>query len=167
LAHPDLLQEIVVAEDQTLWHCHHQDVHQGMQTGELRFRIGRKDGEIRWIEHTCQPITGSQGGFLGIRASNRDITDRLQAELEAYRHREDLAHLSRVGVLGELTASLAHELNQPLTAILSNAQAGQRFLQGPAPDPAEVGEILKDIAQDRETGCGYPPGIHSGLGSGD
>jgi PAS domain-containing protein len=46
LAHPDLLREIVVAEDQTLWHCHHQDVHQGMQTGELRFRIGRK-GRLR------------------------------------------------------------------------------------------------------------------------
>ena len=148
LERPDLLREIVVSEDQTLWNCHHQDEHQGMQAGELRFRIGRKDGGIRWIEHTCQPVTGSQGEFLGIRVSNRDITDRLQAELEAQRHREELAHLSRVGMLGELTASLAHELNQPLTAILSNAQAGQRFLQGTAPDPAEVAEILKDIAQD-------------------
>jgi signal transduction histidine kinase len=73
---------------------------------------------------------------------------RKQSELEAQGLRNDLAHAGRVATIGELTASLAHELNQPLTAILSNAQAGQRVL-GTAPvDLGEVAEILRDIVED-------------------
>jgi signal transduction histidine kinase len=73
---------------------------------------------------------------------------RKQSELEAQGLRNDLAHAGRVATIGELTASLAHELNQPLTAILSNAQAGQRVLETAPVDLAEVGEILKDIVED-------------------
>jgi len=77
---------------------------------------------------------------------SRDVLNAgaLSKELKA-QHRE-LAHMSRVSAMGVLSASIAHELNQPLTAILSNAQAGQRFLAAPEPDLAEVREILKDIA---------------------
>ena len=78
-------------------------------------------------------------------ASIVDITERKQAELEAARQRHDLAHLARVTTLGELSSSLAHELTHPLTAILSNAQAAQRFLDGDDVDLSEVREILKDI----------------------
>lgn len=70
------------------------------------------------------------------------------AEVQAHAHRNDLAHLGRVSLMGELSASFAHELNQPLTAILSNAQAAQRFLKAPNPDLDSVGEILADIASD-------------------
>ena len=73
---------------------------------------------------------------------------RKQSELEAQGLRNDLAHAGRVATIGELTASLAHELNQPLTAILSNAQAGQRVLETAPVDLAEVREILKDIVED-------------------
>jgi C4-dicarboxylate-specific signal transduction histidine kinase len=73
---------------------------------------------------------------------------RKQAELEAQGLRNDLAHAGRVATIGELTASLAHELNQPLTAILSNAQAGQRVLETVPVNLEEVGEILKDIVED-------------------
>jgi len=73
---------------------------------------------------------------------------RKQAELEAQGLRNDLAHAGRVATIGELTASLAHELNQPLTAILSNAQAGQRVLSTAPVDLEEIGEILKDIVED-------------------
>jgi two-component system sensor kinase FixL len=73
---------------------------------------------------------------------------RKQSELEAQGLRNDLAHAGRVATIGELTASLAHELNQPLTAILSNAQAGQRVLETAPVDLEEVGEILKDIVED-------------------
>ena len=61
---------------------------------------------------------------------------------------QELTHVSRVATLGELSASLAHELNQPLTAILSNAQAARRFLTGDQADPDEVNEILNDIIND-------------------
>jgi two-component system sensor kinase FixL len=73
---------------------------------------------------------------------------RKQSELEAQGLRNDLAHAGRVATIGELTASLAHELNQPLTAILSNAQAGQRVLETAPVDLEEVAEILKDIVED-------------------
>jgi two-component system sensor kinase FixL len=70
------------------------------------------------------------------------------AELEVQKRRQEMAHLTRVSTLGELAGSLAHELNQPLTAILSNAQAAQRFLAVQPADVEEVREVLKDIVQD-------------------
>jgi signal transduction histidine kinase len=73
---------------------------------------------------------------------------RKQGELEAQRLRQDLAHIGRVSALGEFAASLAHELNQPLTAILSNTQAALRLLAADAVDLEEVREILKDIETD-------------------
>ncbi len=75
------------------------------------------------------------------------IVDRTE-RYEMYRQRQELAHLTRVSTMGELAASLAHELNQPLTAILSNAQAAQRFMAADPVDLAEVREILNDIVQD-------------------
>jgi len=75
---------------------------------------------------------------------------RKQGELEAQRLRQDLTHIGRVSALGELAASLAHELNQPLTAILSNAQAAQRLLAVDAANLEEVREILKDIVMDNK-----------------
>jgi signal transduction histidine kinase len=73
---------------------------------------------------------------------------RKQGELEAQRLRQDLAHIGRVSAMGELAASLAHELNQPLTAILSNAQAAQRFLAAEVVDLEQMREILSDIVAD-------------------
>jgi signal transduction histidine kinase len=75
-------------------------------------------------------------------------TRRRQAELEARQRRDELAHVSRVATVGELTSSLTHELNQPLTAIVTNAQAGLRFLLRETPDVMEVAEALREIAKD-------------------
>jgi PAS domain S-box-containing protein len=145
---PALFREIIVHEDKKIWDAHALKSEKELKPGELQFRIQRKDGQIRWIEHACQPVTDPQGALLGLRASNRDITARKQAELDAQRHRAELTHVSRIATLGELSASLAHELNQPLTAILSNAQAARRFLSGDMADPDEVNEILNDIIND-------------------
>jgi C4-dicarboxylate-specific signal transduction histidine kinase len=71
-----------------------------------------------------------------------------QVELEAQRLRQEMAHIGRVSAMGELTASLAHELNQPLTAILNNAQVAQRFLAAEVVDVVEMREILDDIVAD-------------------
>ena len=87
----------------------------------------RKDGSEVPVEIGLNPIHTSEGLF--VLASIVDISERKQAELEAARQRNDLAHLARVTTLGELSSSLAHELTHPLTAILSNAQAAQRFLE--------------------------------------
>ena len=73
---------------------------------------------------------------------------RRRSEVEGQRLRQSLAHVGRVSTMGELTASLAHELNQPLTAILSNAQAAQLILDSPRMDLTEIREILGDIVED-------------------
>ena len=75
-------------------------------------------------------------------------TRRRRSETDLRRNREQLAHVTRVSTMGELAASLAHELNQPLTAILSNAQAAQRFLDAKPANLGEVREILEDIVTD-------------------
>jgi two-component system sensor kinase FixL len=83
----------------------------------------------------------------------RDVTLQKRAEREAQQQRMELIHLSRVVMLGELSGSLAHELNQPLTAILSNAQAAQRLLAADRADTHELQDILKDIVhEDRRAG---------------
>jgi len=79
-----------------------------------------------------------------------DITRQKEADAEAQRQREELAHLSRVAALGMLTGSLAHELNQPLGAILANAEAAELFLQSDAPDLDELRAIVQDIRRDDE-----------------
>jgi C4-dicarboxylate-specific signal transduction histidine kinase len=76
------------------------------------------------------------------------MTKRKHAEEQAARQRNEMAHLSRVAMLGELSGSLAHELSSPLSAILSNAQAAQRILANGDADRAEVREILNDIVRE-------------------
>jgi PAS domain S-box-containing protein len=84
----------------------------------------------------------------------RDITDRRRAELEADSHRRELAHLGRVATLGELSGTLAHELSQPLTAVLSNAQAARRLLDHDVPDVDLIRAALDDIIRnDKRAGA--------------
>ena len=80
----------------------------------------------------------------------RDITDQKRAEATLRQSLDEIAHLNRVAAMGELTASIAHELNQPLAAILCNAQAAGRFLNRESPDLARVQECLNAIAADDE-----------------
>jgi len=83
-----------------------------------------------------------------------DVTERRRYEREAATQRDEIAHLSRVAMLGELSGSLAHELNQPLAAILSNAQAAQRLLARSPPQLDTVADILADIVtSDRRAGA--------------
>ncbi len=105
----------------------------------------RKDGSEFPVEAALSPMATEQGLF--VLASVVDITHRRQLEQATARQRDELAHLSRVAMLGELSGSLAHELNQPLAAILSNAQAAQRFLAQNPPRVEQIPEILSDIVK--------------------
>jgi two-component system, LuxR family, sensor kinase FixL len=109
------------------------------QPHELSAR--RKDGTEFRAEISLHPFPFDEGATLAFVI---DRTDRY----ELHRNRLDLAHLMRVSTMGQLASSLAHELNQPLTAILSNVQAAQRFMAADPIDLAEVREILNDIVQD-------------------
>jgi len=111
-----------------------------------------KDGSEVPIEIGLNPVHTSKG--LCVLATIVDIRERKQAELEAARQRHELAHLSRVTMLGELSGSLAHELNQPLTAILSNAQAAQKLLADGAVDVSELREILAEIVDEDKHASG-------------
>ncbi len=142
---PGFFLRILHPEDRALWDQHDQDMHESRSHGELQFRIKNKNREIRWIEHVCNPVVDRDGRYLGLRASNRDITAQREAEEEARRHLQELSHMSRLTTIGELTAALAHQLNQPLAAILSNAQAGKRFLGLESCDTKEIKNILSAI----------------------
>ena len=92
---------------------------------------------------------------------------RKQGELEAQRLRQDLTHIGRVSALGELTASLAHELSQPLTAILSNAQTAQRLLAAEVVDLESVREILSDIVADDKRAAAVISGLRALIKKGE
>jgi PAS domain S-box-containing protein len=120
---------------------------------ETELRIDLPDGGVRWITMFGRGEFDAGGRPIRTRGIALDSTQRKLDELKLEEKRMEVAHLSRVGTLGELSGALAHELNQPLTAILSNAQAAQRFLARDRPDIDEVRAILQDIVdEDRRAG---------------
>jgi two-component system, LuxR family, sensor kinase FixL len=128
-----------------------QAVENSLRTGaEYRseYRAVLPDGQIRWIVGRGHVEFNGDGKPVRMRGASVDITKRKEAELEAAGQRMELAHLSRVTTLGELSSSIAHELSLPLSAILSNAQAAQRVLANGKADLAEVREILNDIVSE-------------------
>ena len=103
----------------------------------MEYRLRRHDGEYRWVFDKGVPRYAPDGTFLGYIGCADDISDRRLAEEEAALQRQEVAHLMRVSVVGELSGAIAHEINQPLTAILSNAQAALHFLAQKSPDLVE------------------------------
>ena len=154
LDHGGRLREFWIA------HVHADDRPQVIETAQ-RFDIGGQDlvtmeyrywhGErgLVWLHHLVRAVARDGNGLV-VRTVGvfQDITERKEAEMEARRAQNELAHAARMSVLGELAASMAHELNQPLAAILSNAQAARRFLAAPNTDLKEIREILDDIVRD-------------------
>jgi len=82
---PSLFKEIIVPEDRDIWYAHYHDSRQELKPREIQFRIQRRDGQMRWIEHSCQPVIDNHGALQGFRASNRDITSRKLAEVDLRR----------------------------------------------------------------------------------
>jgi PAS domain S-box-containing protein len=110
--------------------------------------LPRGDGAIRHVAGTCVPHRDGTGRIAGCFALVQDVTEGVRTDEELRRQRAELAHVARVVTVGQLSTTIAHELNQPLAAIVSNAQAAQRFLTGPNQDEAEVQEALTEIAED-------------------
>jgi PAS domain S-box-containing protein len=117
---------------------------------EMEHRILHKDGSIRWVLARGAVVGEDGPGPLRVIGTSTDVTGRRQAEEALRQARVELAHAGRLSALGELSASIAHELGQPLAAILSNAQAGLNLLRRTAPSRDELEEILRDIAKDDE-----------------
>ncbi len=116
-------------------------------------RVVLPDGKLRWVSVHGAGGVDRADGRPRVRAVSIDVTARKHAEAEAKQRQNEITHLSRVAMLGELSGSLAHELNQPLTAIMSNAQAALRFLKQGDGGLGEIREILADIVdEDRHAG---------------
>jgi PAS domain S-box-containing protein len=115
---------------------------------DFEHRIIRADGQNRWLRVRGKTVFSDDGRPLRSDGIVQDVTERKRAETEALVLREELAHFSCVATVGELTASIAHELAQPLAAILANTQTAWRLMQSETPDLNEMREILADIAAD-------------------
>lgn len=116
-----------------------------VQDLECRFICGE---DVRWVLAKGRLLRGAAGEPRRMIGVCIDITQRKQQEMQERLQREQLAHLSRSAMLGELSGAVAHELSQPLAAILMNAQAAQYELQKPAPNLHELAAIIADISAD-------------------
>src|SRR4029434_11211653 len=126
--------------------------HAALATGEpfeseARFRRAA-DGEYRWLLARGVPLRDGHGKILRWYGILTDIEDRKRAEEERRQTEAELAHINRVSIMGELGTSIAHEVNQPLTGIVSNGSACLRWLAGDPPNVSEVREAVGDIVRD-------------------
>jgi C4-dicarboxylate-specific signal transduction histidine kinase len=118
---------------------------------EAEARVLRSDGQYRWLLIRNVPLRNKNGKVVKWYGTSTDIEDLKRAEEEREKLRQleaDLAHINRVNILGELAASVAHEVNQPLTGIVSNGGACLRWLAGDAPNLEEAREAVHDIVRD-------------------
>jgi PAS domain S-box-containing protein len=156
-----LLQDRVHPEDRAL---RDSAVKAAIEThGEykIEYRVLLPDGTIRWMGASGRCVTGENGKGTRLIGVSIDITPQKIAEAEARRYHEEVGHLSRVAAVGELAASIAHELNQPLSGIISNAAAGQRFIARGNVDLQEIRDLLGDIMADGRRAGDVIRGIQS------
>jgi signal transduction histidine kinase len=114
---------------------------------EVRYRRAA-DGQYRWFLTRAVPLRDGRGKILKWYGISTDIEDRKRAEEERERLRADLAHVNRVSMLGELAASVSHELKQPITAAMTNAKTCLRWLKREQPNVDEAIEATSRIVND-------------------
>jgi PAS domain S-box-containing protein len=147
--------------DQPLERVHPEDLDKLLQAfsrvidervdSEVEFRLVLPDGAVKWVHGIGHPVLNANGEFVEVIGTTVDITERKRAEEERARlHRleTDLAHINRVSIMGELTASIAHEVNQPLSGVVSNGSACLRWLAGDTPNIEEARETARRIVRD-------------------
>ena len=126
-----------------------EDVQSGKrQDCHTEKRYCRKDGKVIWVRVSTARALDSSSALQGIPAIIEDITERKRAEVAWHDAREALSRATRLTVMGELSASIAHEINQPLAAIITNGHACERFLTLSPPDLDEVKDAVGEIVRD-------------------
>ena len=142
------LQSLVHPEDRELVRV---AVDNALNTGaeyDTEYRIVLPDGQVRWMAGRGRVEFNREGKPVRMRGVSLDITERWRAEQELQQLRQEIAHVSRVSMMGQLASALAHEINQPLGAILRNAEAAELFIRHESPDLNEIRAILADIRKD-------------------
>ena len=140
-----------VEEEPEKWRRHREtlDAHQPFRS--FTYKIVRADGSTLYVATSGKPVFDRAGAFLGYRGVGTDITAEVradQAEKALHQARAELSHVTRLMTLGELTASIAHEVNQPLAAIITNAEASLRWLDRETPELAEARRSVAQIISD-------------------
>lgn len=133
--HPDDVQHIAQV---------HESATVLRQPFEIEYRLRRHDGKYRWIMHHATLRHTAGGDLLGYIGSAIDITERKESEQAS----RIISHAQRLVLMGELSAAIAHEVRQPLHAILNNAAAATNLLASPDPPVRELQEIISDIRAD-------------------
>jgi PAS domain S-box-containing protein len=115
---------------------------------EVEYRINRPDGQARWVMSKGRAYCDSAGEPMRMVGLTMDITERKQLEHDLLKTQSDLARISRLLTLGELTSSIAHEVNQPLVAVVTNGDACMRWLAAEPPKLDKVRESLAWIVKE-------------------
>jgi len=139
VVHPEDRESVRVAVDNAL------------NTGaeyDTEYRIVLPAGQVRWMSGRGRVEFNREGKPVRMRGVALDITERWHAGQELQQLRQEIAHVSRVSIMGQLASALAHEINQPLGAILRNAEAAELFIRHESPDLNEICAILADIRKD-------------------
>src|SRR3984893_16148032 len=130
-------------------------------TFESEHRLLLPYGKTRWVIMRGRCLKDEEGNLLETIGVTLDVSAQKQADLQLQVQREEMAHRNRVSLMGEMTASFAHELNQPLTAIANNASAARRFLQRGNLDPELLQQLLQDMVADSQRAGEVIRGIRS------
>ena len=135
-------------EDSDALHSVLERARSGYGVYDADFRVVLPSGEVRWVATRGRVEFDGAGKPAFARSVSHDITLQKKAEEETRNLQRELAHAGRVWMMGQLASALAHEINQPLGAILRNAEAAELFMQDESPDLDEVRAILADIRKD-------------------
>lgn len=128
---------------------------------ESEHRLLLPYGKIRWVIMRGRCLQDEHGNILETIGVTLDVSAQKQADMQLQLQREEMAHRNRVSLMGEMTASFAHELNQPLTAIANNASAARRFLERGNIDPELLKQLLQDLVADSQRAGEVVRGIRS------
>ena len=143
----DVLAERIHPEDRSRFEQMYQKMMLAREDAELEYRIVLPDGAIKHLHVVAHPIVDEFGNLTEFNGVVRDVTERRQAEDALRRAQAELTHTARVMTMGELAASIAHEINQPLAAVVTNAHACSRLLAAESPDLDEARAAVVDIAE--------------------